>query len=144
VEDDVAIDWGATMQGFITQLGLDRLEQDEDGMYTLQLGEGAPLFLMIADETDEVLLFGGVGKLQEESAGAASMALLRANHFWTETGGFTLCLVPDALDVLLVARRRLNESPAEDLADLCRRFATAVTVWRQRLPEIDKVADTVH
>lgn len=140
----MAIDWLATMRGFIGRLGLERLDQDEDGTYTLYVGEGPPVFLMIADDVDEVLLLGGLGKLEEERAGAAAIELLQANHFWTETGGFTLCLSPAGLDVMLVARRRLGDAPVEDLTDLFDRFSSAVLVWRARLPELGRVSEPVH
>jgi hypothetical protein len=125
-----------------TSLGLDLLEPDEAGLYTLLIDGGLPVFLRLTPERDGVVLFAGLGTLAADRAGAASRALLEANHFWTETGGFTLCLVPGTLNLMLVGRERTEALAQEGLFPLFDRFVSAATVWRHRLPTIADNAPT--
>lgn len=117
-------------------LGLDMLEPDEAGLYTMLIDGGLPVFLRFTPERDGVLLFAGLGTLAADRAGDTSRALLEANHFWTETGGFTLCLVPGTLNLMLVGRERTAALAQEGLFPLFDRFVGAATVWRHRLPDI--------
>ena len=133
----MAIDWADTLGGLAARLGLAALQADADGTYTLLIGEQPPIFLQVAEQGDEVLLFGPLGSLPAEQAGEGSTALLQANHFWVETGGFTLSMVPGTLNVMLVARRRIEEpEPAARLFDLLDRFAGAASLWRGRVAEL--------
>ncbi len=133
----MAVEWAQVLRDFAARLGMASLEPDEDGTFTLLIGDQAPMFLQIGEESDEVLLFAPLGSLPAEQAARGSTALLQANHFWVETGGFTLSMVPSTLSVMLVARRRIEPPGAADtLFDLVDRFAAAAAVWRGRVADL--------
>lgn len=129
-------DQASLIAGLADALGHDTLEPDEAGLYTLLVDGGLPIFLRFTADLEGVVLFAGLGTLAPETAGSASRALLEANHFWTETGGFTLCLIPGTLNLMLVGRERLAAFGDGGLFPLFDRFVGAATVWRHRLPTI--------
>lgn len=133
----MAVDWAQALRELAGRLGMASLQPDEDGTFTLLIGDQPPMFLQIGEESDEVLLFAPLGSLPPEQAAQGSTALLQANHFWVETGGFTLSMVPSTLNVMLVARRPIQQpDAAEALFDLVDRFAGAAAVWRARVADL--------
>lgn len=129
-------DRGELVGGLAERLGIGVLEPDEAGIYTFLIDGGLPVFVRFTPEEDGVVLFAGLGTLEAGHAGAACRALLEANHFWTATGGFTLCLVPGTLNLMLVGRERVAALAEEGLFPLFDRFVSAASIWRDRLPTI--------
>jgi hypothetical protein len=133
----VAVEWAQALRDLAGRLGLGVLRPDDDGTYTLLIGEQKPIYLQIAEQGDEVLLFAPLGTLPAAQAGEASISLLQANHFWVETGGFTLSMIPGTLNVTLVARRAIAETEAgSQLYDLLDRFVGSASLWRARVGEL--------
>jgi hypothetical protein len=124
------------LRDFAARLGIPVPDPDESGIYTLFVGEDVPVFLQMAEDGGEALLFAGIGTIPEAQAGATCRALLQANHFWVETGGFTLALIPNTLNVLLIARQRLGVDAGAALYDLFDRFASAAELWHRKLPTV--------
>jgi hypothetical protein len=122
--------------GLAGRLGLAGLEPDEAGLYSLFIDGGLPVFMQFTTDGAGVVLFAGLGTIEAGNAGAACRALLEANHFWTETGGFTLCLIPGTLNLMLVGRERVQHLEGDGLFLLFDRFVSAASTWRQRLPGI--------
>ncbi len=117
------------------------LEPDEDGLYSFVVDDGLLVFLrpLEADANAEgggIILFAGIGTIAADQVEGASRALLEANHFWAETGGFTFSLIPASLNVLLSARERAVHLQDGGLFDLFDRFVSAADYWRQKLPTL--------
>jgi hypothetical protein len=127
---------------FLTSVGVTDMQPDADGMYSLVIDGGLPVFIqpVAGGDSDEaaagVILFAGIGALDPDTADAASRALLEANHFWGDTGGFTLGLIPGTNNVLMCGRERDSQLGDGGLFRLFDRFVSAALHWRRRLPNI--------
>ncbi len=124
------------LRDFAARLGIPTPEPDESGLYTLFVGDDVPVFLQLAEDGSEALLFAGIGTIPEAQAGATCRALLQANHFWVDTGGFTLALIPNTLNVMLIARQALGVNGGAALHALFDRFASAAELWHRKLPTV--------
>ncbi len=124
------------LHDFAARLGIPMPQADDSGLYTLFVGDDVPVFLQLAEDGGEALLFAGIGTIPEAQAGETCRALLQANHFWVETGGFTLALVPNTLNVMLIARQVLGGDGGATLYALFDRFASAAELWHRKLPTV--------
>lgn len=92
--------------------------RDDDGTWMLELAAGrVTVCLSFRRESGQALAFARIGELPEcepAFAEARARALLQANAFWKETGGFTLGLDPETRQLVAVDRRGLAELPSEE------------------------------
>lgn len=118
-----------------SRLGLSTLEPTDEGLFVLLVDQQHMIFLRLANEDSEFILFSGIGTLPVGCEAKAMRGLLEANNFWVETGGFNLSLIPATSSVLLTARTSVESLEEDQLFELFDRFVTMSEYWRERLPQ---------
>jgi Tir chaperone protein (CesT) family len=112
----------ALLKDFAALVGADGIEADESGVCTLAVEERLLINFVINPRNDTLMVWSVVGELPEGGHAETLAQLMRANLFWSGTGGGTLGLMPDSDDVVLAERHPLDELNAEGLRDITERM----------------------
>ena len=121
------------MSEFATLIGMDNLEPDETGLYSLLVDDDYTVFLQSVGEMT-LIISTGIGIIPDHEAPAVCRALLESNNFWLESGGFSLSLVPGSLQVLLSGRADFaapNSSSLRIIVEIQRPSASALNLSRK-------------
>ena len=105
------------------------LEQDDDGVWTIPIGENVFAHLLYHTGLRQVLAYASIGELPAGGPNdeARARALLTANWYWQDTKGFTLALEHETRHLVVQDRRAFAafESPSH-LADYLTRMGETV------------------
>jgi hypothetical protein len=117
------------------QIGLGKLEFDEDGVCGLVIGEDMEIFFHGESDGAALRLTGVLGDIDDDQP-ALALRLLELNAGDGDNGPSAFAVDPDTGEILLVRMLAISEMTPEKMLSAVEKFVERVQYWIRTLPQM--------
>lgn len=124
------------LNAFGITIGLDGLSLDDQGYCCLRFDD-LDTHLQYDQESDHLVVFARLGKLEEEAKADGCAWMMAANLFWAGTNGATLALQPSVNLVFIQAKVLVQGLESERFQSWMEAFVGAADRWVGNLEKLN-------
>ena len=117
-------------------IGLPELSLDDKRYVCIVSDDGVVLNLDYFEDEDTLVMYTTVGEIPEDKRLELYEEMLKANFFWENTAGATLCLDPEVNLALLMANVTVADMDMPKLMQVLDHFTRLTWAWSDRIRAI--------